>query len=584
MYSFSLTVPIPLPLGLELRNGIISCVVLGILILLVSHLPKGALGDYSNLLAMLLLFGAPLSALWTSGISEPSVIGGLLPNADARQYLQGAMNLSAGSTLTPGSSERPLFPALLGFLLTITQHNLKISLSVLVAVNALACYSLSRELRFSHGVVAAISIALITFLFYRRFSGTFLTENLGFALGVIALALFFRAINRQSVHLFAIGLLSLALALSARAGAFFVLPILLFWGINFFTKAFGRNQTLIILFSAIGLALILSVITASVVRPTGFSPPSGFGHTLYGQVVGGKGWTQIGVDHPEASSEDYFQLAFEEFRSNPIRLLIGVKSAYLDYFNWDHGAFGYGFISNDDTDHSHLLFRRILYLLGIGGFLLCCFQYREPQNLFLVIFKLGILGSVPFIPPIDADGMRVYAATMPCNAIFPALAISALVSLTRDTVLKVPSTSSTSAFIATPKLDLLIPLCIILVLASTLFPIALKYLGISINPSSYECELFPHTLDSPASSKGVIFLAPDQPNSRTLSPYVIIKDFKSGLSGLDQYPKLRKALEALPEYSIIAFDFLNGYSFCAFKNGQHLRSHPDPKPLSRQSH
>ena len=59
--------------------------------------------------------------------------------------------------------------------------------------------------------------------------GSLLSENLGLALGAAALALLWDGVQSGRRWLLALGLFTLALALNARAGAFFALPALVIW-------------------------------------------------------------------------------------------------------------------------------------------------------------------------------------------------------------------------------------------------------------------------------------------------------------------------------------------------------------------
>jgi hypothetical protein len=52
-----------------------------------------------------------------------------------------------------------------------------------------------------------------------------------------------------------------------------------------------------------------------------------------------------------------------------------------------------------------------------------------PLNSFLLVSILGILVSVPFVPPGDAHKMRAFASTIPILALLPALGAAWLVSL-----------------------------------------------------------------------------------------------------------------------------------------------------------
>jgi len=131
----------------------------------------------------------------------------------------------------------------------------------------------------------------ILFLFYRRFIGTTLTENLGLSLGAVGLAVLWRGSRERQHARVLIGIFLLSLALNARAGAFFVLPLLVLWGMWLFR---GRSRlSLRFLVEGIGVVLLafaINLLLLKVLAPEGSTAFSNFSYTFYGLVVGGKGW------------------------------------------------------------------------------------------------------------------------------------------------------------------------------------------------------------------------------------------------------------------------------------------------------
>ena len=127
-------------------------------------------------------------------------------------------------------SRRPLFTALLAGLLRMTGENLRVVNALLMIVTnasfVVACLSLRRQ----YGPLAGTVSLLVLCLFYRPFVGTLLTEHLGLALGALGFALLIDGADLWRPSLFLFGCLATSLALSARAGAFFVLPMLALWG------------------------------------------------------------------------------------------------------------------------------------------------------------------------------------------------------------------------------------------------------------------------------------------------------------------------------------------------------------------
>ncbi len=229
LYGLLLSLPIPQQLGLSVRYDFTVILIPIIGLAFLALLPAGWKGTLPGLGLVLGLFALTVSGLWTSGVSEPSILGGLMPFSDAAGYYSDARRLLEGQLFSSFSSRRPLFAGMLSALLWLTGRNLQLTIAVLVAVTGIACYLLVREVQSTHGTLAATLVMVVLFVYYRRFSGTTLTENLGFPAGALALALVWRGAGQKKRGYVFGGIFLLTLALNARAGAFFVLPVLVIW-------------------------------------------------------------------------------------------------------------------------------------------------------------------------------------------------------------------------------------------------------------------------------------------------------------------------------------------------------------------
>src|SRR5438552_4092515 len=80
----------------------------------------------------------------------------------------------------------------------------------------------SKQVARFFGSIVGFIVLILGFLFYRRFLGSLLTENLGLSLGLIGIALLLQSLRMEKyqVILVAYGLFVLTMALLARAGAF----------------------------------------------------------------------------------------------------------------------------------------------------------------------------------------------------------------------------------------------------------------------------------------------------------------------------------------------------------------------------
>ena len=210
------------------------------------------------------------------------------------------------------------------------------SLAILTAMAGLACYFTAREIQRTHGAEIAVFILMVIFLFYRAHSGISMSESLGVALGMLGFGLLWRGASTRSLFYIWAGLLTTTLALNARAGAFFMLPILILWaGWLLRENKFIPWKVLFISASAVVLGFALNLaLTRLVAVPSGV-PFANFSYTLYGLASGGKSWAYVFEAHPEVlaiqepeQSKRIYQLAFELIRANPMQTVQGAL------FNW----------------------------------------------------------------------------------------------------------------------------------------------------------------------------------------------------------------------------------------------------------
>ena len=165
---------------------------------------------------------------------------------------------------------------------------------------------------------------MFMFIYYRRFIGTALTENLGVAMGCLGLALLWRGAWQKKHWDFLTGVLMLSLGLNARAGAFLVLPLLVLaagWILRG-VKRYSARMALLALV-AVGLGFLLNMLLFRTLASSNSVPFSNFAYVAYDMAVGGKGWTRVRVDHPEVKdmvepelSRKIMQLALDEIKQS----------------------------------------------------------------------------------------------------------------------------------------------------------------------------------------------------------------------------------------------------------------------------
>ncbi len=392
------------------------------LVLWIAYGWPGWLGRMASLTLTLVLFSLPLLALWTHVRTHSSAIGGLLPVSDASLYYYDAGRLLEGHRLG-WSSRRPLFVGTLATLLGLAGQNLQVTLAMFVAVNAVACFLLAQEIRASQGTLTAVILVTLLFHFYRLEGGpgTTLTENLGLPLGMSSFAMLWRGARERRVGIICLGLGLLTIALMVRPGAFFVLPALMFGGAWSF-RGQGRYSGRFLagaataIFLSLGLSLGLGKLLADPANQQ--TPFPNFSYTLYGVVVGGKGWAQVLSDHPGArEGAEVYAAAWQAFRARPMGIVLGSLAMWRQYlpFRPFHAFAFVRFAAYAEAVQA------ACYALTALGVVLCIRRYNQPHRFLLIAAAIGHLASIPFAPPLDA-GLRVYAATVPILAILVALA------------------------------------------------------------------------------------------------------------------------------------------------------------------
>jgi len=399
--AYESTVPLALPAGA---------------ILYLAHRAPGKFGEVSSLAVTLGLFSLPLAALWQDAAVHHNAIGGLLPWSDAGGYYYDAQRLHDGHLLG-WSARRPLFTGLLASLLAVTGGNLQTSLASLAALNGVALFLLAREVRAWSGPTEAAVVTMMGYLFYRvdGGAGTTLTENLGLAMGALGFAVIIRGALIGRPRTVALGVAYLTIALMARAGAFFVLPAIGCAAVYVWRDEYRCWQV----GGAIAAAILLTAfLTLGLGRlMTDPSSPqaafSNFSYSLYGLVVGGKGWGQVLIDHPGATEgAEIYRLALEEFIRRPQGLVEGALATWRSYLSPNEAHHALAFVRDRDRSFAVQL---IAASFVLAGCVQACIR-RSKADLIVLAAAAGHLASIPFVPPADA-GLRVYAATIPVLAL-----------------------------------------------------------------------------------------------------------------------------------------------------------------------
>jgi len=412
------------------------------------------------ILSLLMAFLLILMGAWQTGESNYYYIGGLLPFSDAQGYYNDALRLLHGWRFSEFSSRRPLFPAFLAVLLALTGLSLPLTLIVITCISVLAVGFAVHEAQRRLGTAAGILMLLCLFMFYRRYIGSTLTEHLGLTWGCLAFCFLWRGAALHRPTPLVVGLFLLTLGLSARAGAFLVIPAIILWaGVRFR----GPNRRGLKVAGA-ALAAALLGFAASAVLLRGVGTPgvgfSNFSYTLYGLVFGGN-WTLALRQHPELAmfselerTSRVYTLAWDGIRANPLALVYGALRAWKAFLFGGPAAWT-SFIQYDvwptgvvlpwtthqevsqvapalDKLWTHLnaagqqLWGIALQATALGGVVVLWRNRQSALATLTAAAWLGIFLSVPFAPPWDADNMRAYATTIPLLCTLPVLGVRLL--------------------------------------------------------------------------------------------------------------------------------------------------------------
>jgi hypothetical protein len=203
-----------------------------------------------------------------------------------------------------------------------------------------------------------------------------------------------------------------------------------------YTKVFGWKGIATVTFA------VLIAMTSNVIFQKSIGSPNGvlfsnYSETLYGLASGNAGYARIYEDHPNVNYNDIYGLALDKIRREPGLLFQGMAGAFKDYFTGGMGAFSFLRLVNDKNTGNYSLW--ILTWAGIATFL--CRPKKALSWMMLFAF-IGILFSTFLLPPIDANYMRVYAATFPFTAFLAASGLGFPETLFQKSGFSVPASFS----------------------------------------------------------------------------------------------------------------------------------------------
>jgi hypothetical protein len=387
---------------------------------------------WSLFLLMLLCVGMFLWISWTGHTTYSLSLGGLYQISDASGYWSCAVGLLDGgefggplSPIRQWCQRRVIYPGMLASLIWMGRGNLVSVLLMQAALVVSGMYFFMRQCSLFVGLPSLLLIAALLLNFGAENVFTLaMTENAGLLFGCLSMFAILRGAMMRSLFWMALGICMLSIGLNARAGAFFVLPALVLASGVIAPRFKSKVFTWIVVAGC--AASIGFLIQGVCVRLTGGNvggSHASFAYTLYGLSAGGRGWTQVFVDHPELMGADselarsIYNLAFKNIRERPADFIQGLYGSLTMLLS--RGTYGY---------HRLGSFADLIRLFWWLGWIPMLRNIRSPSMMVLLFATCGILASAPFL--LADGGPRVFAATIPIDVFQIGLGLNWLLSIT----------------------------------------------------------------------------------------------------------------------------------------------------------
>lgn len=367
---------------------------------------------------------------WSGEFKSPYLAANLLPFGDASIQVCGAKSLLAAGELNVASADHPLAGCMLATLFRVTNQNYQATLILLAAFAGMAMFFAAREMWISGGVAAAVLFIFLSAVSVADSLPVFMRETPGFTFGCMGLASLLGGFRIASFSKSLCGLGLLTVALTIQAGAVAVVPLLAAYILYYFSR--GQLRDLLLKAAAVavvcGAAVGWNLSMRQAVAPEGAAYDGSASHVrnnsyaLYGLAAGGKGWTQVLVDHIEIH-----QMRDLDERKRYVRTLFREKFAADPsvFFREVFRATGQGALRFADLFYPGFrpmptVIPGTLAFLGFCSLLRSAWR-REGPWAFLVVCAIGIILSAPF--SLNESGHGHFAATFSFPAALAASAI-----------------------------------------------------------------------------------------------------------------------------------------------------------------
>ena len=372
---------------------------------------------------------------WEHGHSSSLGFIGYLPISDAAGYFWCSVANSGIDTLTvmqypiEWCARRIVYPSTLISYLGFTGWRPQLVLLVQAAVIGCAISVLAWVVARYIGRLAAIVTAFVLFIFAYEFAiGNFMTESLGFPLGLFGLTLLVAyAGGQRNTAILCSGLALFSIGMFARMGALFVLPLLALWACIAVFRSGAKRKIIVcsLALAALAAGPLLQVLLLVALGGDPANSGGNYATTLYGLSTGSRDWAQGYRDFPhfflESSSETeaFAKLqaaAFQNIRNNPSVFLHSLLQNTQGYVT---GAFKFGWLTRIDT---------LLTALWLVGIAWCIAHARQALAALLLAVAVGEFISVPLMFTGTSDH-RVLAVSLGARVLLVGVGLTWLTSM-----------------------------------------------------------------------------------------------------------------------------------------------------------
>ncbi|WP_458760241.1 hypothetical protein ACSVBT_05410 [Afipia sp. TerB] len=375
-----------------------------------------------GLLLIATLFVFSISGWWV-GLPRPgdfngASIGGLLPFSDANGYFANTQDQLKEGTWNIISMRRPLAAAFRSILGIAGGFSYSTMLLIQGILAALSVWVAVRSLIRWRGPIAGLAFVAVSFMVYRSFLATSLTEPLGLIWAFLSAACFAEALRSRSLAFALLGFALTVLALMTRMGAMFLIPALVLWLLICFGTGWKAKLKISVLIVAIvGGVYLLNAALQKSYGNGGDISGSNFAYSLCGLSIG-KAWSECAArfaDERKAAGADekkftdfLYAQALQNIQSNPTVIVKRLALGAVAFVASLPRTLTDGYLRASDSAWCATLFI-LTSIVGIG---LLSIRRPEPFEVaFWVLSITSILASSMFV--YFDDGRRVMTASYP---------------------------------------------------------------------------------------------------------------------------------------------------------------------------